>query len=179
MTAAERVPSRKTRPGDAAFSVRPTRALLVWAAVFGIVVAAAVASSGSTTDVVAGAVVVGLNTLLMIWVTRRMKQARLEFAGWSVMFRPPIGQERHFDARDVVAIRRRRNRAGVGYRIRLRDREAGHRHAQVYVNMSLFGTPQTYDELLSRIAAVPEVEADRKTAESLDAWRRSASRPTA
>lgn len=136
-----------------------------------LVVAAIVFSSRperSDPPIGAGFVAFGVAvSALAIWLRNR---ARLELVGSSVTLRPPAGRTRSFDLRDVERIRRRRNKGGAHYAIRLRP-GTGSRWRRVSIPIDLFGGKEADDELLRRLAAVPGIDADRRTAAALEVRR--------
>lgn len=110
------------------------------------------------------------------WVAHyALARTRLTFAGWNINFRPGLGREVRFDCRDVIAIRRRRNRGGIYYRLTLRPgtvttSSGVRRRNTVAIPLSGYRDPRPF-ELLTRLAAVAGVKADRRTARDLDERR--------
>lgn len=163
-------------PTPVTFSARP-RSLWMLSVAFGGAVVALAVAAGTAADVVIGVVFAAVFAGLMQLAVYLGGRIRLTFAGWSITVRPAIGPVRTFDAREVLRIRRWSNRAGISYRVRVRGAD-GRPGLRVGVPMSVFGQPRAYDELLARIATVPDVDADHRTEALLDAWRRRGSGPS-
>jgi len=135
-------------------------------------IAAAVAASRDPrpADVVIGLAMVAFVASVITFVVWRRNRAGLEFDGWRLTLRPPLGRTRTFDLGDVARVRRRPTQMGLRYAIRLRN-EDGTLGRRLYIPVDMFGRHHAGPELLRRLAAVPGIDADRQTAEELDAWR--------
>lgn len=148
-----------------------------WVRGYGIVFLIAIALVGAAmkdTLEVPGDLLIGAAFLTVfftfLWGVHKVgSRHRLAFDGWTIRTTGPLGKVREFDARDIIRIRLWRQRGVVAYRVRLRGRDRFWH--EFGIPMRIYGTQRVYDELLSRVAAVEGIDADRQTAELLEGWR--------
>lgn len=159
---------------------------LVFAGIAAAVVALFVAPGGIGDRIAAGGwTIIGVHVLSSALSVR----TRVTFHGWAMTSRTAIGPAHTFDVREVHRIRRRPRRLersdGRDFLTRIARRPHDYdvfvagRPRPVRLPLHQFpydGGPAA--ELMQRLAALPGIDADPDTAETLAAWRRVRGLPT-
>lgn len=108
----------------------------------------------------------------MLWGTRlAVCRQWTQVDGWQVSYRPGLGRIRSFDIRSIESIRWERSRLvrrGSSYAVRLAS-GSGRRHC-VLPGYAM-SNRQIADEFLRRVAKLPKVGTDARTAAALQPWR--------